>query len=96
MNGHCYGVRLLIVTFALVAAFAAPPASAQPPVNRSADGVAINGYDPVAYFTQNRAVRGIRTNSYDWRESTWLFATPDHRALFIADPERYAPQYGGF
>lgn len=57
---------------------------------------AIYGYDTVAYFTENKAVRGKKTNSYAWRGADWHFASTAHRELFIADPEKYSPQYGGY
>lgn len=60
------------------------------------EGVAIHGYDPVAYFTQGRPVQGSPEYSYAWAEAEWHFANQAHRDLFAEDPERYAPQYGGY
>jgi len=57
--------------------------------------VAIKGYDTVAYFTENRAIKGITDYSYIWNEANWHFSTPDNRDLFAQNPERYAPQFGG-
>jgi len=59
-------------------------------------GVAIKGYDPVAYFTENRAIQGNSAYSYDWNEASWYFSTPEHRDLFAANPGKYAPNRGGF
>jgi YHS domain-containing protein len=59
-------------------------------------GVAIRGTDPVAYFTEGRAVPGAQAHSLDWNGATWHFASADNRAAFADDPDRYAPQYGGF
>ena len=59
-------------------------------------GVAIKGYDPVAYFTEGRAIQGNSAYSYDWNEASWYFSTPEHRDLFAADPGKYAPKRGGF
>jgi hypothetical protein len=59
-------------------------------------GVAIMGYDPVAYFTDNRAVQGSEDISYDWLGTAWHFASPEHKAMFASDPIKYAPQYGGY
>jgi YHS domain-containing protein len=59
-------------------------------------GVAIMGYDPVAYFTDNRAVKGSEQYSYDWLGTPWHFASPEHMAMFVGDPIKYAPQYGGY
>jgi len=62
----------------------------------ASDGIAIRGTDPVAYFTQGRPVAGSPAYSADWRGATWLFSTAAHRDAFLAEPEAYAPQYGGF
>lgn len=59
-------------------------------------GLAIRGYDPVAYFTQQQAVPGKSGITYEWQGVTWQFASAANRQQFIAKPERYAPQYGGY
>ena len=59
-------------------------------------GIAINGYDPVAYFTENRAMKGSEEYSYEWLGTTWHFVSAKHRELFQSDPVKYAPQYGGY
>lgn len=59
-------------------------------------GAAIRGADPVAFFTQNRAVEGRSTITYEWNYGTWRFVSVRHRNLFAANPERYAPQFGGY
>lgn len=58
--------------------------------------VAIQGYDPVAYFTDGRATMGSPTISKKWLGATWYFASVQHRDAFISEPVRYAPQFGGF
>ena len=60
------------------------------------DGVAIRGTDPVAYFTEGRPVAGDPAHAHEWRGAVWHFASAGNRDRFAADPERYAPQYGGF
>ena len=57
---------------------------------------AIRGYDTVAYFTQGEAVKGDEKYSYEYNEARWLFASQEHLDLFKQDPEKYAPQYGGY
>jgi hypothetical protein len=86
-----------VVLVAALAAFASSaPAGAGTAVNTGYfGGVAIEGYDPVAYFTDSRAVKGSEAFAYDWLGATWLFATAEHRDLFLAQPVSYAPQYGG-
>ena len=58
------------------------------------DVVTIQGYDPVAYFTENRATQCKSTNSYTWNEASWHFTTPEHHDLSSAASEKYAPKYG--
>jgi hypothetical protein len=69
--------------------------AAEPPVF-APDGVAINGYDPVAYFTEGQPVRGAVEIAHDWNGATWRFATAANRDAFAAEPEAFAPQYGGY
>lgn len=65
-------------------------------VNRGGYGLAIRGYDPVAYFTISRPLRGSPDITYRWSDATWTFANAEHRDMFAGDPEKYAPRYGGF
>jgi YHS domain-containing protein len=60
------------------------------------DGVAIKGFDPVAYFQENKAVEGNNTINYKWSGSIWKFTSEENLEKFKKQPERYAPQYGGF
>ncbi|WP_431125456.1 YHS domain-containing (seleno)protein [Flagellimonas flava] len=57
---------------------------------------AINGYDPVAYFKENKAVPGNEAITYQWNHADWSFSSEENKALFAENPEKYAPQYGGF
>jgi YHS domain-containing protein len=59
-------------------------------------GHAIRGTDPVAYFTEGRPVPGDPAFAHDWMGATWIFASAANRDAFAADPEAYAPQYGGY
>ncbi len=90
---------LMTVAFALLLAVAidARPANAGDVVNSSFfSGVAIKGYDPVAYFTMGQPVEGSRDYEYQWMGATWRFASAEDRAAFAGNPEKYAPQYGGY
>ena len=69
---------------------------AREPINADPRGLAIEGYDPVAYFTQRKAVEGSEEFSYYWMGATWHFASSEHLEMFKSHPERYAPQYGGY
>jgi YHS domain-containing protein len=66
------------------------------PVNTDAFGVAIQGYDTVAYHTERRPVEGKSEFSLEWNDAVWHFASAENRDLFAEDPERYAPKYGGY
>ena len=59
-------------------------------------GIAIKGYDPVAYFTKGRAMKGSKEFAYKWLGTPWHFANDKHRDFFAADPVKYAPQFGGY
>jgi YHS domain-containing protein len=58
-------------------------------------GYAVSGYDPVAYFTIGRPAKGDKNISAEWNGSKWLFSTEEHKVLFLANPEKYAPAYDG-
>lgn len=62
----------------------------------SIKGTAINGYDAVAYFFQNKEVAGTDSYSTDWSGSKWKFVSQSNLDSFVLAPEKYAPQYGGF
>jgi YHS domain-containing protein len=57
---------------------------------------AIKGYDPVAFFVESKAVKGTKEFTYEWNGATWHFASKKNKDLFVAKPEKYAPQYGGY
>ena len=59
-------------------------------------GIAIKGYDPVAYFTKGRAMKGSEKFAHTWMGAPWHFANARHRDLFAAKPIKYAPQFGGY
>jgi YHS domain-containing protein len=65
-------------------------------INKNWKGLAIKGYDPVAYFTLSKPVEGKKEFEYKWQDAIWRFANEDHLKLFKSDPEKYAPQYGGY
>ncbi len=59
-------------------------------------GGAIRGYDPVAYFTEGKPVKGSDLQTFEWKGETFKFASAKHLAMFKAQPDKYAPQYGGY
>ncbi len=67
------------------------------PINTTWIGnLAVEGYDTVAYFTEGKAVEGDRKYQTEWMGANWRFASEKHLALFLENPEKYAPQYGGY
>ncbi|WP_316771369.1 YHS domain-containing (seleno)protein [Pedobacter frigiditerrae] len=59
-------------------------------------GKAIKGYDPVAFFTESKPVKGADSLSYSYKDATWLFSSKANLESFKKSPEKYSPQYGGY
>ena len=70
-------------------------ASAASLINGADSGPALDSYDAVAYFTDARPVKGDKAFSANYAGAIWIFSSAEHRDLFIAKPQAYAPQYGG-
>ena len=89
--------KILIAIAVASASFAAPAYADQAPVHTSLlSRVAVGGYDPVAYFTDGRAVRGSADHRITHQGYEYRFASAEHLAAFRANPSRYLPQYGGY
>lgn len=65
-------------------------------VNRDEDGRALHGYDPVSYFTTGEPKAGSADFQHEWDNAVWYFETAENRDEFAANPEKYAPENGGF
>lgn len=65
-------------------------------INTARGGLAIDGYDPVAYFTEGRPVQGDPRFTHSHRGATYHFMSAASRDLFVKEPDRYVPQFGGF
>ncbi len=93
-------MRLVLAALSPILLFAplgAAPLLAKPvPRVYVAQGAAIKGYDAVAYFNQNQAVRGSAAHAFEWQGATWWFASQANLDAFEAAPETYAPPYGGY
>ena len=88
--------RILPIVFVFLVAVVAPLSEviAKTAFNASRwTGTAIEGIDPVAYFTQKKPVEGSHQFSLDWDGATWRFASAKNRDLFKANPTKYAPQF---
>ncbi|EHR72222.1 YHS domain-containing protein [Burkholderiales bacterium JOSHI_001] len=95
--------RATLTLAATLALLGLPAQAAEPPVNTLKNSLfggrtdtAINGYDTVAYFTENKPVKGRDNWVTEWMGAKWKFASQAHLDLFKAQPEKYAPQYGGY
>ena len=92
--------QFVLSLFALVAIVTAPltttSAEAKEPVYQSFLGTAIDGTDPLSYFTEGRPIEGSSEFYHEWNGATWYFISAENRDKFIAEPEKYAPQYGGY
>jgi YHS domain-containing protein len=91
---------VIFIAYGLVAGCATPPAKIwkEKPVAEinNQGGLALKGYDPVAYFTDHKPIAGNPDVSYQWKGAVYRFATAEHRELFQKNPEGYAPQFGGY
>ena len=72
------------------------PSVGLPHYNLGPDHLALSGYDPVGYLTENKALKGQKTISTSHRGVTYYFASEDHRKAFLQAPDRYLPTYGGW
>jgi YHS domain-containing protein len=83
----------------LGASLAASPAAfaEKPPIYKGLfDEAAVGGYDAVAYFKSGKPVEGSKSFEHTYKGATWRFANADNLAAFKAEPDKYAPQYGGY
>lgn len=91
-------MKVFLVLLIIVAAMAAACTSTASSIALNADaaGMALKGYDAVAYFAVDSAVKGDAKYSYVWNGAKWLFSSEENMNKFMADPEAYAPQFGGY
>lgn len=87
---------LYVVALISTMLFSSMVSAAKPIYSGGKDRAAIKGYDPVAYFTENKPVKGVKEFTHDADGATWMFASAENRDLFIANPEKYKPQFGGY
>ena len=86
----------VLTAFTLIITSATHSLAKEPVYQSYIGGTAINGFDPVAYFTEGRPVEGSSAFTHDWNGATWRFANASNRDRFAAHPEAFAPQYGGY
>jgi YHS domain-containing protein len=86
---------VILLLFLATPLYAGVPGSTSP-INVDAQGVALSGYDPVAYFADGKPTRGVEKLSATYGGVRYLFASDSHRKLFLKDPKKYIPEFGGF
>ncbi len=86
--------RRSFVAAALAACCCGSSMAQNPPL--VATRVALKGYDPVSYFTDGRPEKGSSEFTFAFDDTTYWFKSAEHRTLFAADPEHYAPQFDGY
>ena len=86
----------IILIAALVMAVQPAIAKEKPIYTSTFSSLAVSGYDSVAYFTDGKPVKGKGEFSFKWKGAEWRFSNAENLAKFKADPDTYAPQYGGY
>lgn len=90
-------MKLLSILLIIVGAMAAACSKAESiGLNVDSTGSALRGYDAVAYFAVDNAVKGDARYAYVWNGAKWIFSSEENMKKFQADPEAYAPQFGGY
>ena len=88
--------KIAALMFVLAMVIALPAYAVDPVHTGWFSDTAVEGYDVVAYFDQGEPIKGRERYSTEWKGAEWRFASAEHLEAFRADPERYAPQYGGY
>jgi len=86
----------IMALLAFVMGAAALAETAPPPVYQSKGKLALSGYDAVSYFKDGKPVVGKSAFAYTWMDAVWHFSSAENRDAFAKEPEKYAPQYGGY
>ncbi len=89
-------LKTVFAGVALSVSLAASAFAAGVDLNASSTGLALQGYDPVAYFTEGAPTKGSWKITAVHEDATYRFASEEHKATFEANPEAYLPQYGGY
>ncbi len=91
-----FRAALIALMFALLPLGQASAELRSPEIYKDFRGIALKGYDAVAYHLERKAVKGQDSFAYEWKDAVWFFSSADNRDKFIAGPGRWAPQYGGY
>lgn len=93
---RCMRNTMTVVTVFVAALGLCQSAFAGAEIDTDGNGVALKGHDPVAYFTDGTPVQGSADYAAKHNDATYHFASAENRDTFLADPDKYAPQYGGY
>ena len=88
-------MKIMVLNFCLVL-LVTVSAGAQQSATFIKAGTAIQGYDPVAYFTEGKPVKGDEKFNLKWNDATWLFSSQQNLDSFKLNPSKFTPQYGGY
>jgi YHS domain-containing protein len=91
-----YFVYVAIIALVGICAVACAKTEGVAKINTTSEGLAVRGYDAVAYFTVQNALKGNPQFEYAWNGAKWLFSSAENLEKFKADPAAYAPQFGGY
>lgn len=90
-------LRAMFLGLLVAVGFWVPAMAKDAPVYTATfSSTAVSGYDAVAYFTERKPVKGNSKFSTEYKGAKWLFSSQENRDKFVATPEQYAPQYGGY
>ncbi|MFC3052800.1 YHS domain-containing (seleno)protein [Kordiimonas pumila] len=89
-------IRICAIIFMMLAFGSFAQAGDDPVYTGTFSNVAVGGYDTVVYFTEGQPIKGNKKFSTDYKGAQWRFVNAENKALFLAHPEQYAPQYGGY
>lgn len=89
-------VFLGVALLSMIGELSAQSGKRQIEFNLSGKHIAIEGYDPVAYFTQGKAIEGKASYAVSHEGVVYYFSSQENKAAFLAQPAKYEPQYGGW
>jgi len=89
-------LKTILAAASIVTLAPAALADKDPIYTGTFSNVAVEGYDPVAYFTEGKPVKGDKDFTFEYQGADFRFASAENLALFRADPAKHAPQYGGY
>ena len=96
MKGRKVFLIVIIVIATAIGVFGLRGSGGVEPVNRNSAGLALRGYDAVAYFSEGAPAEGRAEFEHQWNGARWRFKSAENRERFAREPEAYAPQYGGY